>query len=336
MVPAVLLAVLDMLYTLEALCMLTTGVLLLRLAWDWWRCTASMRRVDSFYELHARDMERIRTEHGEVLVLNANKEHAGKKGRPALLFVHGVCARMGQFEQQIAHFVNKGYHVVAFDNLGCGRSDIPRNPDSYRVQQFVDTCATVADKVFTPDERVVLVGHSFGSYLCLKAATVLAAAAPERVAGTVHMGAKAWWLENPALLQAKLRIFSLPTPMLWLIRPVLGMGFRSMAIAAETPAELVRQEAEASSRNPVYMFKAFYSRFHEVVALAPPVLQEHPVLVISGEQDKLAPHAQSEALAQLHANATHKIVKEASHQVQQEQPHVVNTHIEEYVVKTFL
>eukprot|EP01059_Diplonema_ambulator_P032252 TRINITY_DN6252_c0_g2_i1.p1 TRINITY_DN6252_c0_g2~~TRINITY_DN6252_c0_g2_i1.p1 ORF type:complete len:322 (+),score=67.70 TRINITY_DN6252_c0_g2_i1:537-1502(+) len=309
----------------EILGLLFVLQLILRMAWGLWRHPVAVKRVEGFYEKYNDQMTQVDTHKGRLMMLDHKGD--GEQG-VGLLFVHGSCARMGQFEGQIEYFVNKGYHVVAYDAIGCGRSDKPVCMDgsTYHPKRFVDDARLVLNTAFGENEKVVVIGHSFGCYVAMQTAS----SDPERVIGTVYIGGSAVWLDN---VKSATKIFRLPNAILWYIRPLLGLGFASMALAPGSCKNLRKQEAEASSRNPVHMFSAFWRNIHHVTHPDHhPVIPEHASLLISGRHDKITPVTKAEQLAELlHDDSEHVVIEDASHQSMQEQPEAVCSHIEDYI-----
>ena len=74
------------------------------------------------------------------------------------------------------------FRIVTYDARGCGRSDRPTDPAAYGPEAHTGDALAVLDATGT--ERAVFVGNSYGGLLAL----VLAAFAPERVAGAVFIG----------------------------------------------------------------------------------------------------------------------------------------------------
>lgn len=74
-----------------------------------------------------------------------------------LVFVHSWAVTSDIWQYQHAHFVEKGYRVVAFDRRGHGRSD---QPGDYRIDTLADDIAAVLDAHDVKD--ATLIGHSMG------------------------------------------------------------------------------------------------------------------------------------------------------------------------------
>ena len=59
-----------------------------------------------------------------------------------------------------------GYRVVAFDQLGCGASDRPDDPDLWSITRYVAETEAVRHALGV--ERVHLLGHSWGGWLAIE------------------------------------------------------------------------------------------------------------------------------------------------------------------------
>jgi non-heme chloroperoxidase len=74
-----------------------------------------------------------------------------------LVFVHSWAVTNEVWQYQHAHFIERGYRVVAFDRRGHGRSD---QPFDYRIDTLADDLAAVLEAHDVKD--ATLVGHSIG------------------------------------------------------------------------------------------------------------------------------------------------------------------------------
>ena len=87
-------------------------------------------------------------------------DHSARE-RPAIVLVHGYPDDSSVWDgvrDTLAH----ERRVLTFDVRGAGLSDAPANTTGYRIPQFVDDLAAVADALL-PGERFHLVGHDWGS-----------------------------------------------------------------------------------------------------------------------------------------------------------------------------
>lgn len=62
-----------------------------------------------------------------------------------------------------ARLTDLGFTVIAYDQLGCGRSDRPTDPALWTLERYVDELAQLCTALELP--RVHLLGHSWGTWL---------------------------------------------------------------------------------------------------------------------------------------------------------------------------
>ena len=127
---------------------------------------ATDRAADTTLHTHkifgAATLKRIAPHRGELFVLDKRPPPAlDNKARPVLLFVHGSCATMQQFEESLAYYSAAGYRVIAYDWLGCGGSAKPAGWEIYNIDRHVeDLCALYEQTIDHANERCVLIAHS--------------------------------------------------------------------------------------------------------------------------------------------------------------------------------
>jgi pimeloyl-ACP methyl ester carboxylesterase len=87
--------------------------------------------------------------------------------------------------------------TCAYDRAGLAWSDPPSSPRTFA--RIVDECSAVIDRM-APHERLVLVGHSFGSFVV----RAYAARRPDRIAGLVLVDPATEWLDAPTARRHRL------------------------------------------------------------------------------------------------------------------------------------
>ena len=120
---------------------------------------------------HTAALKRVAPHRGELFVLDKRPAPAlDDKVKPTLLFVHGSCATMQQFEESLAHYSAAGFRVVAYDWLGCGGSAKPAGWEIYGIDRHFEDLRALYEQTVDADagERCVLVGHSVVRCLCLR------------------------------------------------------------------------------------------------------------------------------------------------------------------------
>lgn len=100
--------------------------------------------------------------------------YSGKE--PALIFIHGWSCDGSYWREQIPYF-SKKYQVVTVDLAGHGRSGLERK--KYSIDSFAEDVKAVVDSIGS--KQVVLIGHSSGGSVAVKAASLL----PKKVIGVV-------------------------------------------------------------------------------------------------------------------------------------------------------
>ncbi|WP_343601870.1 alpha/beta hydrolase [Mycobacterium sp.] len=106
---------------------------------------------------------------------------AGEPGAPVVVLAHGFPELGYSWRRQIPALAAAGYHVLAPDQRGYGRSSRPADVADYNVADLSADLVGLLDDVAA--ERAVLVGHDWG------APTVCATAQlhPDRVAAVVNL-----------------------------------------------------------------------------------------------------------------------------------------------------
>lgn len=104
----------------------------------------------------------------------------GKADAPTLAFVHGGPGYNSfTFEQSSGRLLEKSFHVLYFDQRGCGRSGFVGAAEQYGMSPTVDDLEMLRARAGV--ERLILIGHSFGGAV----AAAYAHRYPEHVAAVV-------------------------------------------------------------------------------------------------------------------------------------------------------
>src|ERR1044072_1898733 len=101
---------------------------------------------------------------------------------PLVLFLHGCPETSHSWRAHLPTLASAGYHAVAIDLLGYGRSSRPARIDEYRITTLVQIVADVIAELRA--ERAVVVGHDWGAPI----AWTTAWTRPDVVAGVVGVG----------------------------------------------------------------------------------------------------------------------------------------------------
>ena len=145
------------------------------------RVHTGITRGTSGGEMSAEDVRRRIVETPEGVGISVTE--AGDPGtQPTVVLLHGFPDLSYTWRHQITALAAAGYHVLAPDGRGFGRSDRPEDPDAYDIDHLTADMLALLDDVGV--ERAVFVGHDWGALVIY----ALALMAPRRVAGTVGIG----------------------------------------------------------------------------------------------------------------------------------------------------
>lgn len=101
----------------------------------------------------------------------AGRIHLVEQGTgPLVLLVHGFPESWYSWRHQLPVLAAAGYHAVAIDVRGYGRSSKPGDTDSYRMLELVEDNAAVVHAL--GEQSAVIVGHDWGSAIAANSALV--------------------------------------------------------------------------------------------------------------------------------------------------------------------
>jgi pimeloyl-ACP methyl ester carboxylesterase len=97
-----------------------------------------------------------------VVKANGHRVHYLESGNgPLVLLVHGFPELSYSWRYQMPVLAEAGYHAVAIDQLGYGRSSKPTHVEAYRMTELVKTLVEVVEA--TGHTTAVMVGHDWGA-----------------------------------------------------------------------------------------------------------------------------------------------------------------------------
>jgi len=234
--------------------------------------------------------------------------------------------------------------VVMYDQLGCGRSEIPDDTSLWRVERFVDEVAVVRRQLAL--DRVHLLGQSWGGWLAIEymlaqpAAIVsltlantsasvedfiadagrMVAQLPADVRGTIARCEAEGATDSPEYQAASLVFYQ-----------------RHLCRLPEWPPEMMRSMANVFS-SPVYRTMWGPSEFTVTGTLEgwdrSARLSEItvPTLILSGAHDEMGPRSQ-ETLRRGIPQARYLLFKESSHTPQFEEPELYLATLREFLAQ---
>ena len=92
------------------------------------------------------------------------RELGTDKGTPPVILVHGGPGHSSLSFKNGFDFLAEATRVIFYDQRGSGNSQIKPNPEDYTIEQLVEELEVLRRDVVKAD-KVILIGHSFGSAL---------------------------------------------------------------------------------------------------------------------------------------------------------------------------
>ncbi|QJY47523.1 alpha/beta fold hydrolase [Pseudonocardia broussonetiae] len=250
--------------------------------------------------------------HGTELAVEVDGEG------PAVLFVHGLGGTSNFFQVQ-ADALAADHRVIRVDSAGAGRSGLA---EGISIESHADDLAAVLDALDVASAAVV--GHSMGTLV----ARALAARHPGRVSALALLGAVAEPAEAGRQAQrdraAVLRAQGTAAVAPGVVANALSEATRRdrPEIAAFVRELVMRQDPEGYARNC------------EALAAATdpgPVDPALPLLLVTGDEDRVGPPAVSHDLAAAHGDATVEIVPGIGHWTALEAAGPVTDHLRKFL-----
>ncbi len=114
--------------------------------------------------MYGRDVDSLTVRSGDInLLVNVDGEG------PTILLLHGWPDTSALWDEVAPQLIEAGFRIAVPDLRGCGRSDKPRDVESYRMHHLVGDVIAVVDAL--GGEKVTLVGHDWGAALAWIVAT---------------------------------------------------------------------------------------------------------------------------------------------------------------------
>jgi pimeloyl-ACP methyl ester carboxylesterase len=263
---------------------------------------------------------------------------AGPPDGPGVLLLHGFPELAYSWRYQLAALGRAGYHVVAPDMPGYGRSD---KPDLTYDCEFIDACVMGVADAFGHD-RVVIAGHDWGGILVW----IIARQYPERIAGVIGVN-------TPDLPRP-------PIPPVQLLRqifvdtPIYIIGFQERGVAewvfswgrgADDFVDMVFGAAGATNSAAFGpdVLEVYKRAFRPAGALTPPIEYyrnmdrnweltagiadrtiDVPCLMISASDDPVLTPAMTVGMEERVPKLERVLIENCGHWTQQERPEETN------------
>jgi len=84
-------------------------------------------------------------------------------GKLPLLLLHGGPGGAHDYMESMGELARGGRRVIMYDQLGCGKSPVPSNPDMWTIELFVEEVDVVRQALGL--ERLHILGQSWGGML---------------------------------------------------------------------------------------------------------------------------------------------------------------------------
>lgn len=121
----------------------------------------------------------------------------GPEGGIPLVCLHGGPGSTHHYFTPLEELASQGRRLVLYDQLGCGGSDRPDDPDLWTVELFLDELRTLRDALGL--DRIHLLGSSWGSMLALEYALTKPPGLASLVLNSPPTAAETWMAEAARL-----------------------------------------------------------------------------------------------------------------------------------------
>jgi pimeloyl-ACP methyl ester carboxylesterase len=219
--------------------------------------------------------------------------------------------------------------VIAYDHRGHGTSG-PATKETATIEQLGEDLGELIERLVPPSGRVVVVGHSMGGMAAMAMAERRPMLYRQRVVGVVFVSTAMTGLAETSLAWPKAvgklvreleRAFG---PIVRAVRekiePAKTAGLRWWLFGDQPREEDVALTAEmvwAHWPETVALFRPAVDRYDREAALT--VAGERPVIAIVGDEDRLCPESNAEALAKAVGGEV-VVVPDAGHMLPLERP----------------
>jgi pimeloyl-ACP methyl ester carboxylesterase len=259
-----------------------------------------------------------------------NSVHAGE-GAPVIL-VHGLAASLHDWDDLVPALAKVDYSAYALDLLGHGESLKPPHLGDYSGDTVYGHMKGWLDTL-SPDQPLIMIGHSLGGYLCMR----YALENPDLVRGLI--------LVNPlyalAQLPGSLRlIFKQPllntavierTPY-WLFRLLIDLSSLQFGNGNGTTHTLPEKVRQQTALDYMRAASGIYNIPRTLPKIAPDLSRLiHPVLVLWGKRDQTLDPKSFSQLVDALPNAHGESLAACGHVPHQCHPSVFNHKVMEFL-----
>jgi pimeloyl-ACP methyl ester carboxylesterase len=207
----------------------------------------------------------------------------GSRDGIAVIMLHGYSDTHRSFDL-VRPLLPRAWRVISVTQRGHGHSDKPHS--DYAMDDFASDVPALLDALEI--ERAVIVGHSLGAAVALRAA----AEYPERVAGLALIGGFADFRGNAGVVELCDLVGHFGDE----IDPVFVRSFQASTIAAPMSQGFIEFVSNESLRCPTRAWKGVAQALMECDPLADAARVKAPSMLIWGDKDGFVPRADQHAL----------------------------------------
>ena len=249
-----------------------------------------------------------------------------------IFFYHGSMATLKQFSSIISLIKEKlPANIIAYDALGCGKSERPNNYSAYSTEELLLDAIEVF-KLFSTNKSI-LIGHSFGTSILAKLCYNFDL--QNSISGLILLGT-AWKVPDGGH-----PIFALPEFILECIRPQLNYEFSKLAYSPETSEESKILFNSLKPENDMHVVRSFYQQLKWATESEWCSIKNFPVLIIQGKDDNITTMENALKLYEEIFNSndrnincvrsSFKSLEAAGHMLMLEKSNIVSDYIVEFV-----
>ena len=229
--------------------------------------------------------------------------------RKTVLFLHDICGYARQWSGQWRHYRDQ-YNIVAYDAIGHGLSDCPKNKTSYSVQQLIFDAQIILETYCS--DHTVICGHGTGVYCSL----ILAALYPEKVQKLILINPQNYYNRHDHWY------YKLP---LWILNTFSFFGKKILV-------NKFRMKEDIYLPKPRVLKNFAYARAHLPIIPFKNIWQ--PVLLIQSAHDFVSPpQAAREYYLNHIENVNYKTIQTSSHYLMMIQKDKVNYYCDMFIEK---
>ncbi|MGF1430675.1 alpha/beta fold hydrolase [Kitasatospora sp. LaBMicrA B282] len=246
--------------------------------------------------------ERVRVRSADGSWLNA--EVFGPAGAPTVVLAHGWTCDTS-FWAPVVHRLADDHRVIAYDQRGHGRSDVPATRGGYSTTALADDLEAVVTRLVPDGEKAVLAGHSMGGMTIMAAggrgavaartaAVLLCSTGPAEL--TDHLLLVPPAVRRPALRRLLHRAVLESRLPLGPVTPLSRALLKHGTMGPHATAEQVAACAEIVHRCPTAV-RGHWAGVLGTLDVRPGLTMiEAPTAIVVGSRDKLTPPVHARAM----------------------------------------